>query len=357
MAPRTLKVGCAGAGRMGKRHAMNLLHRAPRSDLVAILSPDAEERKWAKNELEPYGVVIYDNYDAMLQHAGLEAVLIATITTVHAEQAIKAIEAGKHVLCEKPLSTSASISQSIVDAASQKPELKVMCGFSRRFDTSYRDAWVKMDAGLIGHVSIIRSQTCDKIDPTGTFISFAATSGGIFCDCSVHDIDLVLWFFGPQSKVKSVVASGVTTLHPELQKYKDADNAVGIIEFHDSRIAYIFCSRMMAAGQEDTMEIIGTKGKLTVNSQAQRNLVSIFDSTGSRRELPAHYYERFETAFVDEVNEFAACCLDDTTLPMRLDGAVEAVKIARALQDSLVTGDRIWFDGRGERCEKMSVIQ
>lgn len=109
MAPRTLKVGCAGAGRMGKRHALNLLHRTPRADLVALFTPDAAEREWAKSHLEPYGIVIYDDYDAMLQHTGLEAVLIATVTTVHAEQAVKAINAGKHVLCEKPLSTSAEI--------------------------------------------------------------------------------------------------------------------------------------------------------------------------------------------------------------------------------------------------------
>lgn len=206
--------------------------------------------------------------------------------------------------------------------------------------------------GLIGNPSVIRSQTCDKIDPTGAFVAFAATSGGIFCDCSVHDIDLVLWFYGEQSKVKSVVASGITSLHPELREYNDCDNAVGIIEFYDNRIAYLYCSRMMAAGQEDTTEVIGTKGKLVVNGNAQRNLVSIFDSAGARRELPAHYYERFELAFVDEVNEFVASCLDNSKLPMQLTGAVTAVKIAKALQDSLVSQQRIWFDENGERSEK-----
>ncbi|PYH98066.1 NAD-binding Rossmann fold oxidoreductase family protein [Aspergillus ellipticus CBS 707.79] len=351
MAPRTLQIACAGLGRMGKRHAHNLLHRSPRSSLVAAFTPDPVEVEWAEINLVPYGVTIYTDYDAMLAHSGLEAVLVSTITTVHAEQAIKAIEAGKHVLCEKPLSTDAAICQSVVDSALQHPTQKVMCGFSRRFDASYRDAYAKTAAGVIGTPSIIRSQTCDKIDPTGSFVKFAATSGGIFVDCSVHDIDLILWFFGAtgSSTVKSVVSSGTVALHPELKDYNDADNAVGIIEFYDGRVAYLYCSRMMAAGQEDTTEIIGTQGKLVVNGQAQRNLVGIFDASGSRRELPAHYYERFGEAFVSEVNEFAEACLDGTDLPMGIQGAVDAVRIAKALQDSLISGKKVRFDEKGER--------
>ena len=109
MAPRKLQIACAGLGRMGARHAMNLFHRTPRAELVAVFTPEPREIDWARRELEPSGVVIYTDYDEMLKHPGLEAVLIATVTTAHAEEAIKAIDADKHVLCEKPLSTSAEI--------------------------------------------------------------------------------------------------------------------------------------------------------------------------------------------------------------------------------------------------------
>lgn len=94
---------------MGKRHAMNFAERVPRAQLVAVSSPDDEELKWAKTHLEPLGVAIYKNYDDMLKHEGLQAVVIASATAVHAEQAIKAIDADKHVLCEKPLSTSVEV--------------------------------------------------------------------------------------------------------------------------------------------------------------------------------------------------------------------------------------------------------
>lgn len=243
-------------------------------------------------------------------------------------------------------------SQSVVDAAKKNPALKVMCGFSRRFDNSYRDAFEKMESGLIGRPSIFRSQTCDMLDPSGFFVAYAEFSGGIFVDCSIHDIDLALWFFGQDSQVKSVVSSGITAVQPELLKHNDRDNAVGIVEFYGGQIAYFFCSRMMAAGQDDASEIIGTHGKLTVNAQPQSNLVNIYESTGVRREIPGSYYGRFEQAFVNEANEFTAACLDNLKLPMKLAGAVQAVKIGCALQESLNSGKKIYFDEVGRRSEK-----
>jgi myo-inositol 2-dehydrogenase/D-chiro-inositol 1-dehydrogenase len=109
MSAQRLKIGCAGLGRMGKRHALNFLERTPRAELVAASSPDPVELEWAKVHLEPFGVRLYQNYDDMLKHEGLVAVVVASATAVHAEQAIKAIEADKHVLCEKPISTNVEI--------------------------------------------------------------------------------------------------------------------------------------------------------------------------------------------------------------------------------------------------------
>lgn len=108
-AVRRLKVAVSGLGRMGARHANHFLHRTPKAELVAAFTPDPKELAWAKENLEPWGVKIYQDFDQLLKHEGLEAVCVATVTTVHAEQTIKAIEAGKHVLCEKPLSTKLEI--------------------------------------------------------------------------------------------------------------------------------------------------------------------------------------------------------------------------------------------------------
>lgn len=226
-----------------------------------------------------------------------------------------------------------------------------MCGMSRRFDESYRDAFQKTEQGLIGRPTVLRSQTCDKHDPSGFFVAYAAWSGGVFVDMSVHDIDLTLWFFGDDSTPKSICASGVRAVQPDLKKHNDYDNAVGIVEFWGGRIAYYYCSRMMAHGQEDTTEIIGTEGKLTVNGNPQKNFVNFYGPQGITREVGAHYYARFEQAFVTETNEFTECCLDDKPLPLKLVNAVKSVQIGSWIQEALVTGKQINFDETGKRIE------
>lgn len=113
MAPQKLKIAAAGLGRMGKRHAINFLNRTPRAELVAAFTPDPEEMAWAKVNLEPHGVTLYDDYQKMIEQPGLQAVVIGTATSVHAEEAIQAMQKDLHVLCEKPLSTSIEIVSTI----------------------------------------------------------------------------------------------------------------------------------------------------------------------------------------------------------------------------------------------------
>lgn len=108
---------------MGKRHALNFLKKVPRAQLVAASTPDESEIQWAKQYLEPFGVTIYRDYDEMLKYEGLEAVVIASVTTVHAEQSIKAIAANKHVLCEKPLLTSPETVSAVLQPYSLGREL------------------------------------------------------------------------------------------------------------------------------------------------------------------------------------------------------------------------------------------
>jgi myo-inositol 2-dehydrogenase/D-chiro-inositol 1-dehydrogenase len=108
MSSPKLKIAIAGLGRMGARHAMHFHTMTPRADVIAVSSPDPKELAWAAQNLE--GVRAYADYDEMLrEEKDLQAVVIASATAVHAEQAIKAIRLGHHVLCEKPLSTNPEV--------------------------------------------------------------------------------------------------------------------------------------------------------------------------------------------------------------------------------------------------------
>ncbi|KAL3296084.1 myo-inositol 2-dehydrogenase [Colletotrichum asianum] len=334
MTPRRLHVGVAGLGSMGERHALIFLQQVPRARLVAVSSPNSGERDWAKSNLSSHGVGVYEEYEDMLRHESLDAVCIASATSAHAPQSKQAIMAGKHVLCEKPLSTNVEESQSVVDTAAERPDLKVVCGFSRRFDDSYRDAYHKVQQGLIGKPIIMRCQSCDVFDPTGGFVSYAEVSGGIFPDASIHDIDLAVWFFGKDSKIKS-----------------DADNAIGTLEFHDGGMVSLFASRTMSGGAEDSTEIIGTKGKLVVNQQPSINKVQLYQNGGIFHEMPQNYWERFHDAFVVQAINFTAGILDGGQPPIELQSAAEVVKIGVALQESMRTGKKILFDGLGQRMD------
>lgn len=108
MSSPKLKVAIAGLGRMGSRHALHFHQLTPRAELIAVSSPDPKEIAWAARNLE--GVRTYLDYDEMLRtEKELQAVVVSSATVVHAEQAIKAINLGLHVLCEKPLSTSPEV--------------------------------------------------------------------------------------------------------------------------------------------------------------------------------------------------------------------------------------------------------
>jgi len=133
-----LRIGIAGVGRMGRRHAENLAQKVPESELVAVCSPVAEELEWAKREL---GVTqLYTDYAVMLARAEIDAVFIVTPTTLHAQQIVDALRARKHVFSEKPLSLDVAECRRVEAEAALQPDLKVMIGFVRRFDESYRRA-------------------------------------------------------------------------------------------------------------------------------------------------------------------------------------------------------------------------
>src|SRR5262252_8504325 len=142
MTDKPVRLGIAGLGRLGRRHAENLAARVPGAELVAGCSPVETELQWARDTLGvEHG---YRDYGELLRHPGLEAVFLVTPTTLHAAQIIQALDAGKHVFCEKPLSLDLADCERVQRAAAARPELQVLIGFVRRFDASYRDAQARI---------------------------------------------------------------------------------------------------------------------------------------------------------------------------------------------------------------------
>lgn len=229
-----------------------------------------------------------------------------------------------------------------------------MAGFSRRFDASYRDAYHKISQdALIGTPYLVRSNTCDLLDTTGFFVQYAKRNGGIFEDCAIHDIDLALWYLNNPNP-KACFAVGTLKHHPELAAARDVDNGVGIVEFWGGKIAYFYCSRTQAHGHDVCTEITGTEGKLMVNVVPRNNNVVIAEKSGIRHEVQPEYWQRFEQAFAVEANEFVQAIVDGENgkVPLTLSDGIKVMKIGRALQQSLLSGQRVRFDKEGNQLDE-----
>ncbi len=327
-----MRIGIAGVGRMGRHHATNLAQRVAGAELVAACSPVADELAWARDAL---GVTHgYRDYAQLLAHPGLDAVFLATPTTLHADQIIAALETGRHVFSEKPLALDLADCLRVEETAAKHPRQKAMIGYVRRFDPSYRDAYDKIQAGAIGRPFLARSQTADKNDASGFFVRYAGASGGILLDMSVHDIDTVRWLLGAKG-AKRVFATGTIAVHEGLRGANDVDNAVATIEFEGGEIATIYASRTMAHGHETLTEIVGTGGRLTVGANPRMNRVDIADAHGVRNECTPTFYERFAEAFLHEAQAFVDMIREDAAPPLTLHDATEATRIGIAVTESL----------------------
>ena len=335
MSESVVGVGIVGLGRMGQRHAEQLALRTPGARLVAACSPLAAERDWAGSQLGVPG--LYDDYASMLRDPQVQAVAIATPTTAHAEQAIAALAAGKHVFVEKPLALDVASCERVEAAARGHPELVAMVGFVRRFDRHYQEAKAQVDAGRVGRPFLVRSQSCDKNDPDGFFVRFAPTSGGIFLDCSVHDIDLARWMLGNPRALR-VFASGTIALHPGLAACGDVDNGLAIVEFDGGARAQFYASRTLAHGFEASSEIIGTAGSVSVGVGAHRDRVQSRDAAGVHHRVLDDFVERFADAFQREMAAFVAACRGEAPVPLTLSDATEATRIGVAIARSLKSG-------------------
>lgn len=175
-------------------------------------------------------------------------------------------------------------------------------------------------------------------DPDGLFVRFAPTSGGIFLDCSVHDIDLARWMLGGNPKALRAFATGTIALHPGLADCGDIDNGLAIVEFEGGARALFYASRTLAHGHETSTEVIGTEGSVSVGVGAHRDRVQSRDAAGVHHRVLADFVERFAEAFQREMAAFVAACQGEAPPPLTLADATEATRIGVAITKSLQSG-------------------
>jgi myo-inositol 2-dehydrogenase/D-chiro-inositol 1-dehydrogenase len=343
---KQLRIGLVGLGRIGKKHAENLAFKVAASNLIAVATPVAEEQAYAREHL---GVeTVYDSYERLLQDEQVDAVFLVTPTTLHADQIILGLQAGKHVFCEKPVALNVDDCLRVEAEAAKHPELIVCIGFVRRWDPSISEAKEKILAGAIGVPFLVRSQTGDMDEWAEFQIAAVPASGGIFPDMCIHDIDLAHFLL--DSKITSACAMGGAYAHPGFNEVNDADNVSSICRLANGTMANISGSRTTHHGHDTHVEIHGTKGILAIGQNPTRNRVVIKDEYGVRNECTPEFFERFKEAFLAEAEDFVDCCLSGRQPRVTLAEARAATEVALLLKRSfqeqrLISEDEMSFKG------------
>lgn len=333
---RKVRFGVVGLGRLGRKHAENIRFRIANSELLAVCSVKEEELKDVRENWEiPYG---YTDYDEMLKNKELEAIFISSPSCFHCEQVEKALDAGFHVFCEKPLGLDVEETKRVARVVAAHPEQLFMLGFMRRYDKSYADAKEKIVRGAIGKPYLIRCYGLDPAQSIRGFLQFAKnnSSGGIFMDMAIHDLDLARWYLG--SEAETVWAIGGAYKYPEISELNDAETAAAMIQFENGSMGLFVAGRSCAHGYHIETEIIGTEGSLRIGALPEKNLVTIFDEKGVSKECVGGFLERFEQAYLDETVEFINCILENRKPEVTVRDGVLATELAYACKQSLETG-------------------
>jgi predicted dehydrogenase len=251
-----LGVAVAGVGRAGMVHARNFASGVGGARLVALADPSEDALAAAAAETgcertfsDPLDAVATDEVDA---------VVIASPTFTHAEVAVAALAAGKHVLCEKPLASTLDEAAAIARAAAESDATFLM-GFMRRFDASWASVAERVAAGEIGEPLLVRSTGRGPGLPPEWALD-PKTSGGLIAEVNSHDLDSIRWFSGQE--FESVYAVGRAAKRPDLAERFPGfvDVVLASFELSGGGLAQLDGACPADYGYDARVEIYGTEG-------------------------------------------------------------------------------------------------
>src|SRR5690554_2881760 len=153
---KEINVGVIGSGRAGMIHAKNFAKSVKYARLEALC--DSFPENLEKNSKELGVIKMYSDYNELIKDESIDAIVIATPTVLHKDIAVKAANAGKHILCEKPMAMNPGECDEMISAA-QKNKVNLQIGFMRRYDRSFQEAKQRILQGEIGNLVSVKSLT------------------------------------------------------------------------------------------------------------------------------------------------------------------------------------------------------
>ncbi|HLZ60619.1 MAG TPA: inositol 2-dehydrogenase [Ktedonosporobacter sp.] len=326
----TFKIGVIGLGRMGQLYASLLATRIARVQLSAVADPSEQLRTQVTAEFSvPHA---FAEVDELLAYPELNAVVIATPTSTHADLVIAAATAGKAIFCEKPLALTLAETQAALDAVAHA-QVTLQVGFMRRFDAAYQRAHTLIAEGKIGQPVTFKALSRDPFCPPRNFMD-PAKNGGLILDMGIHDFDLARWLMG--SEVERVTAEGTTLVCKELAEVGDIDNAVINLRFVNGALGNVELSRNAFYGYDIRTEVLGSEGALMIGTQ-QHTPVLLLTRSGAQHDLPPYLMERFGDAYCAQLQHFIDCLQSGQAPLVGGAEALAACKISLAATRSYQT--------------------
>lgn len=323
-----LKVAITGAGGLGSRHAANFA-QIPETSVAVVHDIDLAR---ARALAEQYGAVATTDADALVDD-DVDLVVVATPTPTHADYVIQAAQAGKHVFTEKPMARTVEQGRAMLEAVAATG-VKFMVGHVVRWFPAYRQAHEIIKAGGIGEVAVARTARINS-HPSGTNRWFEdyTQSGGVTLDMTIHDLDWLLWTFGPAERV---YALGCPQRMPVL------DYGLVCIRFRSGVIAHAEGSWADLGAFRTSFDIAGSGGLLRHDSTANVTLTVQKRAAAEVRQgtqvpqSPGHV-----SPYLLEDQHFVDCILTGAEPMVTGAEALAALELALAALQSIEAGGAV----------------
>ena len=319
---KKLKWGILSTAKIGREKVIPAIQKGKYCDVVAIASRNLEQAQAVANNL---GIQkVFGRYEELLADAEIGAIYIPLPNHMHVEWAIKCLEAGKHVLCEKPIGLSSVDAIKLRDAARQHPQLKIMEAFMYRFHPQWQLTKQFVDDGRIGDLKTVQSFfSYYNVDMNNIRNQKEAGGGGIM-DIGCYCISFARFLFNrqPDRVVGSI----------EYDPSSHTDRlASGILDFTTGTSTFT-CSTQLMPYQR--VNILGTEGRIEieipVNTPPDKSTRIWLHSKDGAEEIVFDPVDQYTL----QADAFARSILDQSPVPTGLEDSINNMKVIEALFQS-----------------------
>jgi predicted dehydrogenase len=324
--------GVLGTAKIGLDKVIPAMQRCEHAEIVAIASRDVERARSAAARSgipTPYG-----SYEALLADPAVEAVYIPLPNHLHVSWSIAALEAGKHVLCEKPIGLSADEGQELVDAARRHPKLKVMEAFMYRHHPQWQTAKRLVGEGGIGQLRTIQSFFSYYNDDPRNIRNQAEIGGGALADIGCYGISLSRFMFAAEPRR----VLGIVEYDPRFAVDRLAS---AILDFGGGTSTFT-CGTQLAPYQR--VNVLGTEGRIELdipfNAPRDRACTMRHDRKGHVTEISLPVCDQYTI----QGELFSEAILHDRPVPTPIEDGVANMRVIEAVISSGNSGTWVPLD-------------